>query len=88
MATKTTIQTSFGESRECYIRLNNMEVSNHGVKAVALFRAFLSREAFQNGASFVADFEVEFYADVSAPLWEQGYAALIEQEKFADAVEA
>ena len=88
MAITTTIKTRFGEDRDCYIRLNSIEASNHGILAKALFRAFLSQEAFQAGSHYVAEFDVEFPADVSAPLWEQAYDALIEQEQFAYAGEA
>jgi hypothetical protein len=88
MAITAPIMTSFGEERECYIRLNSMSASNHGIPASALFRAFLSKEAFQAGSHYVAEFNVEFTADVSAPLWEQAYVALIEQEQFEDAGEA
>ncbi len=88
MAIIAKIQTTFGETRECYIRLNSMEASNHGVSTNALFRAFLSAEAFQSGAHYVAQFNVDFIADVSAPLWEQAYAALIEQESWSDCEDA
>lgn len=75
MAILKTVPTQFGEDRELYIRLNNVEVSNHGVKAVALFRGFLSQEAFNNGSHFMYEQVVEFDADVSAPIWGQAYAA-------------
>lgn len=80
MAIKSEIDTSMGERRECYTRLNNLEVSNHGAPAVALFRSYLSREAFEKGAHYVAEFTVEFEADVTGNLWEQAYAALAEQQ--------
>lgn len=83
MAILATIPTSFGENRECYIRLNNVEVSNHGVPAQALFRAFLSQTAYASGAHYVAEFGIEFTADVTQPLWGQAYAALVEQQGFS-----
>ncbi len=82
MAINAKIKTSFGEERDCYIRLNHVEASNHGVTSNALFRAFLSEEAFKSGAHYVAEFPVEFEADASGVIWEQAYAALIEQEGF------
>lgn len=82
MAIQAVITTSFGEERECYIRLNNVEASNHGVPARALFRAFLSHAAFTAGSHYVAEFGVDFTADVSQPLWGQAYAALIAQQGF------
>ena len=80
MAIQATITTQFGEERECYIRLNNIEASNHGAPARALFRGFLSREAFEGAASFVWEREVEFTPDVASPLWPQAYAAMTAQE--------
>ncbi len=83
MAINETISTRFGEKRECYIRLNTVETSNHGAPTRALFRGFLSREAFESGAAFVWEREIEFAADVACPLWPQAYAALVEEEGFA-----
>lgn len=86
MAIKATVPTQFGEDREVYIRLNNVEASNHGATSLALFRGFLSKEAFNAGAHYVWEKWVEFTPDVSQPLWHQAYAALIAQEGL-DAVE-
>ena len=83
MAIQATVPTQFGEDRNCYIRLSNIEASNHGMPATALFRAFLSQAAFEAGSHYVAEFNVEFMPDVSQPLWPQAYAALVEQEGFA-----
>lgn len=82
MAIKATITTQFGEDREVYIRLNNVEASNHGSPAQALFRGFLSQEAFESGAHYVWEGSVKFVADVSQPLWPQAYGALVEREGF------
>lgn len=82
MAIAATVRTQFGEDREVYIRLNNVEVSNHGIPAQALFRGFLSREAFESGAHYVWEGSVEFAPDVSEALWPQAYAALVAQEGF------
>lgn len=73
MAISAFINTSFGERRMCYIRINNIEASNHGAPATALLRAFLSREAFDSGAHYVMEKNIEFVADVSRPLWIQAY---------------
>ena len=83
MAIKETIKTVFGEERECYIRLNNVEASNHGVPAKALFRAFLSKESFDLKANYVAEFDVEFDVAVDKAIWPQSYKALVEQEGFS-----
>ena len=80
MAIKATVTTQFGEDREVYIRLNNVEASNHGAASLALFRGFLSQEAFKAGSHYVWEKWVEFAPDVSKPLWHQAYAALIAQE--------
>lgn len=83
MAIKATVTTPYGEARELYIRLNNIESSNHGVASHALFRGFLSQEAFAQGAHYLWEQEVEFTADVTAPLWGQAYEALVEQQGLA-----
>ena len=76
MAIQATITTQHGEDRELYIRLNNVEASNHGVAANALFRGFISKEKFDAGANYLWEREVEFSADVTKPLWGQAYQAL------------
>lgn len=76
MAIKANVDTLHGENRELYIRLNNVETSNHGVKSNALFRGFLSEEAFKAGNHYMYEKQVEFDADVSAPLWAQAYGVL------------
>jgi hypothetical protein len=76
MGILTTVMTLIGEERECYIRLNNMEVSNHDLPATALFRGFLSQQAFSNAAHYVWEQSVSFTPDLSLPLWAQAYDAL------------
>jgi chromosome segregation ATPase len=76
MAIRATVETTFGEERECYIRLNNVEASNHGNMAIALFRGYLSKEAFEARKNYVWEREIEFQADVSQVLWKQAYSAL------------
>lgn len=88
MAIHATINTIYGENRPAYIRLNNVEASNHGTRAVALFRGFVSREAFEAGKGFVWEHQVEFTADVSQPIWAQGYAALRALPEMAGAKDA
>lgn len=86
MAIKAIVPTQFGEDREVYIRLNNVEASNHGATSLALFRGFLSKDAFKAGAHYVWEKWIEFTPDVSKPIWEQAYQALIELENL-DATE-
>ena len=76
MAIIATVKTSLGEDRELYIRLNNIEASNHGEMSSAKFRGFLSKEAYQAGANYAWEQDVEFMADVSQSLWGQAYQAL------------
>lgn len=76
MAIQATVKTQYGEDRDLYIRLNNVEASNHGVMASALFRGFLSQAAFEGGANYMWEQSVEFVADVTQPLWEQAYSEL------------
>ena len=82
MAVKAKVQTLFGEEREVYIRLNSVEASNHGWASHALFRGFLSKEAFQSGSHYVWEKEIEFFPDVSKPVWEQAYEALKKEQGF------
>lgn len=76
MAIRAEVETPFGESRELYIRLNNIEASNHGVLATAKFRGFLSEQAYISGSHYLWEKSVEFNADVTKPLWEQAYQEL------------
>ena len=76
MAIIATVKTSLGEDRELYIRLNNIEASNHGERSAAKFRGFLSQDAYHAGANYAWEQDVEFMADVAQPLWGQAYQAL------------
>lgn len=76
MAIIATVKTSLGEDRELYIRLNNIEASNHGEMSSAKFRGFISQEAYQAGANYAWEQDAEFMADVAQPLWGQAYQAL------------
>lgn len=80
MAIQATVNTEFGEERILYIRLNNIEASNHGVPCSVKFRGFLSKEAFDNGNRFLWEKDIEFLADVNLPLWAQAYEALKDEE--------
>jgi hypothetical protein len=82
MAISALLMTTFGEERTLYVRLNNAEPSNHGVPTHALFRGYISKEAFDAGSGYVWEKAIEFMADVSLPLWPQAYAALVAQEGF------
>lgn len=76
MGIMATIHEPGEEPRRGYIRLISFEqLANHGVPAVAVFRAFASKEAFEQGAKFFAQREVTFNADISQPLWPQAYDA-------------
>ena len=87
MALKATLETSFGETRELYVRINNVEASNHGVKASALARGFLSKDAFEAGKNYVWERSIEFTSDVSRSLWDQAYTALRAESDLVDAVD-
>lgn len=87
MAIQATVTTEYGEERSLYIRLNNMESSNHGTASQAKFRGFLSREAFDNKNHYMWECDIEFAADVSQALWSQAYEALKVQIHLEDAVD-
>lgn len=76
MAIKATVETNFGEQREVYIRINNVETNNHNVPSVVLVRGFLSREAYLAKKQYVWEAVIECPLDVSTPLWPQIYAAV------------
>lgn len=76
MSIIATVKTSLGEDRELYIRLNNIEASNHGEMSSAKFRGFISQLAYQAGANYAWEYDAEFMADVAQPLWGQAYQAL------------
>lgn len=87
MAIQATVTTEFGEERNLYIRLNNIETSNHGVTSQVKFRGFLSQEAFDDKKHYMWECDIEFVADVSQPLWPQAYTALKEQIHLEDAID-
>lgn len=76
MAILANVETNTGEVKSLYLRVNNIEVSNHGVKASALIRGFISKEAFNSGKHFAHEEQIEFDANVSLPIWEQVYVVL------------
>lgn len=76
MALQATAETDYGESRSLYIRLNNVEASNHGADSHALFRGFISRDAYLAGKGYVWEREVTFRPDVAQPIWGQAYGVL------------
>ncbi len=75
MAILSTVKTDFGFDKKLYIRLNNLEVSKHG-GAIALFRGFDSKEAFESGAKFMFEKEVNFSPDVNGVLFQQAYSEI------------
>lgn len=87
MAILATVVTEYGEERNIYIRLNNIEASNHGVPCNVKFRGFLSKEAFDSGKRYLWEKDVEFLADVNLPLWTQAYEALKAEINLTDAVD-
>jgi hypothetical protein len=76
MAVIAEVETLFGDACACYVRLNHVVAGNHGTPAKALFRGFMSKQAFDAGKHYVFEREIEFVADVTRPLWEQAYEAL------------
>jgi len=76
MAILATVITQYGEERKLYIRLNNINASNHGVYTKATFRGFASKAAFDEGKRYMYENEVNFTANVSSLLWEQAYSEL------------
>ena len=86
MALKAKLETMYGDKRSLYIRINNVQVSNHGVMATALARGFISEAAFNDGKAYLWEKNISFVADVSQPLWAQAYATLCADPELAGAV--
>lgn len=86
MALELTMKTPQGEVRRLYVRLIVSEDNNHGEPARALFRSFLTKEAFKAGHHYVHEEEISFHADVDQPLWRQAYDAF--RERWASAHKA
>lgn len=87
MAIQAKVKTEYGEDRSLYIRLNNIEASNHGVPCHVKFRGFISKEAFEGGSRYLWEKDIEFLADVNLPLWAQAYDALKTQLDFSGALD-
>ena len=75
MAIKAVVKTIYGKDVELYLRINNIDVSNHGVESIALIRGYISKEAFDSGNHYAYQESINFDADVSSNLWEQAYIA-------------
>ena len=89
MAVKKAIKTQYGDTRDLYVRLNNFEqLANHGVPAIARFRGFISKKAFEDGKHFVQEWLVEFPADAPDKPWKAAYDALLALPEFDGATEA
>lgn len=88
MAVNVMLKTPYGETRDTYVRVNSVSTSNHGVSSSVLFRGYISREAFQAGASFTWEKELEMMMDVADPLWVQAYAELKSLPEFIDAIDS
>lgn len=84
MALLATVETTYGESRELYIRLNNFEqLANHGVPVVARFRGYADQEAYNDGKPYIYEQVVEFAADAPAAPWPLAYGMLAAQLEVA-----
>jgi hypothetical protein len=75
-----------GMQGEFYLRVNNVEASNHNTKNFALVRYYASKEAFDSGKNFIEEDGIEFECACSDNLWEKAYLKL--RETYPDAVDA
>lgn len=87
MAVSASLPTTYGETREVYVRINSASISNHGTMSAFLFRGYVSKEAFRSGSSFIWELEAELLANVSENPWGQAYAHLKKLPEFADATD-
>ncbi len=88
MAILAVVATEYGEERKLYIRLNNIEVNNHGVMSCVKFRGFLSKDAFKEGGKWLWERDVEFFADINKPIWTQAYEVLKVEAGLIDVVDS
>lgn len=87
MGIKCTVNTEFGEARELYIRLNNVEVNNHGARSYALFRGFLSKESFESEGKYMWEKRITLHPDVSLSIWEQAYVHLKTMDEITNPID-
>lgn len=77
MAILARVETHHGEERELYIRLDHFErLNNHGAPALAVFRGYISKEAFDARAAFVWELGIELEANAPEKPWELAYSEL------------
>jgi hypothetical protein len=86
MAINAKLETNYGEERDLYIRLNNLETVSKHAGAVARFRGFVSEKAFKAGKNYVWEKLVEFPCDIGGNLAEQAYFVL--KKEISNAVDA
>jgi hypothetical protein len=80
MAIQMVVDTDFGETRELYIRINNIDaLNNHGSKCSVLFRGYISEAAFEARKGYMWERQIEFVPDVAQNIWEQAYTELKSQ---------
>lgn len=78
----TKIETNTGEVKDLYLRVNNIDVNNHGADSLILIRGFISRDAFLAGKHFAHEESLEAKIDVEHLPWDQAYDVL--KEKYPD----
>ncbi len=94
MAIRGTLVTKFGEERECYIRINNVEnAANHGISWQPRLRAYLVDFTIEASppyvwASIEAGLEIECEVDLTIPKssWDQMYEQIMVNKDFLNAV--
>lgn len=88
MAVQVSMPMPWGETRSIYVRLNDFEqLANHDVPAIARFRGYVSKQAFEEGAAFVLERLVSFPANAPDNPWSLAYEALMALPEFANAVQ-
>lgn len=76
MALQAELLTNHGESRSVYIRLNNIDNMTKHTFWNALFRGYISKEAFEGNWGYCWELVVSFKGDENRPAREQAYEAL------------
>ena len=90
MAIRGVLTTKFGEERECYIRINNVEnSSNHNVKWKPRLRGYLVDFTVDESPVYVWDsveeglkIECDVDLNIQESCWSQMYKQIMDNQEF------
>lgn len=83
MALTASVETTHGETRELYVRLNNIQYYNSDSPSCALFRGYVNRQAYVDGKQFMWE-KVVYFEATDVDLRKSAYLAIKEDVKGRD----